>query len=371
MKQSDSKRQEATSVHALPRLDCIEGLRAIAALMIVTYHMILLPNMQIPAYLNVIKQYFGHGVPLFYALSGFVLAYGYIDRLNDQNHIMRFYIRRYFRIAPLFYFMIIVWIVVSYLKWGTLPSLHDVVLNVLLLFGLVPGAHESIVWAGWSIGVEVLFYVLFPMIVVFVRNLHSCILALAIMLLISSSFYTIAGQLNVGSWAYMNIVTHLPTFLAGVLAFLIWRRTGFLRSVKWGALLLAFTLGGILTVVYVPSAYKVLMIANGIRLDLYIWSFLFMMLILSMCMWPNPLLANRLTNGMGRISFSLYLWHPLIIVMLVGVYGYIGQILGTGLWNFIACFSLTISIVSLIAYYSFRFIEMPGMKYGKKLANEY
>jgi len=121
----------------------------------------------------------------------------------------------------------------------------------------------------------------------------------------------------------------------------------------------------------VPATYKVLMLASGVRLDVYIWSILFMMLILSMCFWPNRLLANRVTNLMGQISFSLYLWHPLIIVMLVSSYGKIALALGTGLWGFLACLSLTISILSIVAYISFRIIEIPGMKYGKRLSNEY
>jgi len=348
----------------------IDALRAVAAMLVVFYHMVLLPNMQIPVYLNVVKHHFGVGVPLFYALSGFVLAYGYLDKLNERSQVLKFYLRRFFRIAPLFYSMLIVWLVASRIKWGTFPgSFHDLVLNASLLFGLVPGKHESIVWAGWSIGVEVLFYLLFPVVAVLARSLRSGVLALALAILVSSSFFTVASSLDIGSYAYMNIITHLPNFLCGVLAFLIWRHLGFRRSAWQGSILLVLSLLGMLAVIYVPSAYRVLMLASGVRLDLYIWGLLFIGLILSLCMFPNRIIVNQFSIGMGRDSFSLYLWHPLIIVMLVDFYAWIGGRLGGGVLNFLACALVTVCAIRLVSYYSFRLIETPGMKLGKRLTN--
>jgi peptidoglycan/LPS O-acetylase OafA/YrhL len=167
----------------------------------------------------------------------------------------------------------------------------------------------------------------------------------------------------------MNIITHLPNFLSGVLAFLIWRHLGYRQS-KWlGTLLLVLALAGALAVVYVPSTYTVLMLARGVRLDLYIWGILFICLILSICMYPNPAIVNRVSIGMGRDSFSLYLWHPLIIVMLVGVYARIGGQLGGGLSNFVACALVTVGAIRLVSYYSFRLIETPGMNLGKRLTH--
>lgn len=177
--------------------------------------------------------------------------------------------------------------------------------------------------------------------------------------------------MKIGSYGYMNIITHLPTFLCGVMAFLLWRRTGYVKSTALGAVLLAFTLAMTLVLVYTPFTYHALLLFSGVRMDLYIWSFLFMILILSICFWPNRFLVNKLSTGMGRISFSLYLWHPLIIILSVSLYEKTGEALGPGLWNFVACTLLTIGIVSLISIVSFRIIETPGIKYGKRLANEY
>lgn len=341
--------------------------------MIVMYHMVLLPDMMVPDSLDIIRLHFGQGVPLFYALSGFVLSYGYLGKLKDRSQVVRFYIRRYFRIAPLFYFMILIWLVAYKVKWGDLMpfSLFDVVLNFSLLFGLVPGKHESIVWAGWSIGVEIIFYILFPVITILVTGLRSCAIALFVMFILSSLFYTSVQSMDSGTFGYMNIVTHFPTFLCGVMAFLLWEKAGFIQNAKWGGVLFVFSVMSIICVLYLPSALRLSGSFSFIRLDIYIWSIIFMMLILSMCLWPGRFLVNQVSKGLGKISFSLYLWHPPVIMLLTGVYVELSLLFGYGILGFLSCAILTVSVVSLVAYYSFSLIETPGMRYGKNLADQY
>lgn len=364
---------ERQNVTTRPRLDGIESLRAVAASMIILYHMVLLPspNIPLPSYLSIIKDKFGLGVPLFYALSGFVLAYGYLDKLGDRRSIINFYIRRYFRIAPLFYFMILVWMVASRVKWGRFPaSFHDLMLNFLLLFGFVPGKHESIVWAGWSIGVEIIFYMIFPIVSALINSVKSGVLALAIAILVSSSFYTAGQSLDIGSYAYLNIITHMPTFLAGVLGCLIWRKMGFRQSKMLGVSLLVGATVAAACVVYVPVVFTVLSAVKGVRLDLYIWSIIFMMLILSISFWPNFVVVNKAMSHLGKISFSLYLLHPLVIIVLLDFYVLVRSRFGEGLANFIICAFMTLAFVAAAAFISYRFIEIPGMAYGKKITNK-
>lgn len=344
---------------AAPHLESVESIRALAALMIIIFHMVLLPKIEIPDYLNFIKTHFGQGVPLFYALSGFVLSYGYLTRLNNKDEIIHFFVRRFFRIAPLFYTMLIIWIVIGMIKWGRIPSYNDISLNVLLLFGVVPGKHESIVWAGWSIGVEVLFYLLFPVIVVLVRNIRSGIFILSVTILVSSANHNAISAIDIGSFKYMNILNHLPTFLSGMIAFLIWRKFKFTHNRIWGGVLFVFTIGLVFILINIPLTHK--------WLRFYMWGFLYVSLILSLCLWPCRLMVNRYVCAMGRVSFSLYLWHPLVILLLTDIYASIGNKFGSGFINFIICFFITMFCVGFMAFFSYRIIELPGMKYGKNI----
>ncbi|BCG62657.1 MAG: hypothetical protein methR_P0304 [Methyloprofundus sp.] len=352
----------------LPRIEGMESLRSMAALMIIIFHMVVLSNMSIPKFLHDAVISFGYGVPLFYTLSGFVLSYGYINKLNGRNQVINFYIKRYFRIAPLFYFMIPVWIISSKIIYDNSFSLSEIILNYSLLFGLVPGKHESIVWAGWSIGVEILFYLLFPIISALICNIRSSIIAIIMTIFISSAFFISTKTMNMGSYPYMNIITHLPSFLCGMLAFFIWERTNFIRSIKIGATLLIITLVATLAIIYIPFVKGALLVLAEMRMELYIWSFLFTMLILSICFWPNLFIVNKISTGMGKISFSLYLLHPLIIVLLQNTYFKVKESLENEVLSFFACSFLTIAAVTLVAKLSFHLIEVPSMKYGKKIA---
>lgn len=65
-----------------PQLKSLESLRGIAALMIVFFHLSHVMKVPLPNILSFIPNNFWLGVPLFYTLSGFVLAYGYAERLG-------------------------------------------------------------------------------------------------------------------------------------------------------------------------------------------------------------------------------------------------------------------------------------------------
>lgn len=352
------------------KLEGIEALRAIAATMIVIFHTVELSKIAIPDSLVFIRSYFGLGVPLFYVLSGFVLAYGYGDKLNDRAAILRFYLKRFFRIAPLFYAMLIVWLAAGWWKWEKTVPITDILLNISFTFGLVPGKHESIVWAGWSIGVEMIFYLIFPVVSVLIAGVRSGIIVSLLMIFVSSSGYSAFDQAGLGSFSYMNFLTHLPFFLAGTLAYRIWESVRFQQNNRMGAMLFIVAAVIFVLAVWLPVTIP-LKSPRLVALHRDILGVAFMFFVLSVSCWPNRLIVNRPLISLGRVSFSLYLLHPFVIVIFIflDVYKRITEVLGNGYLGFSVCIITTAAVLIPMSMASFKLIEKPGMSFGKQIAH--
>src|SRR5687768_16285284 len=96
----------------LNRFAYVDTLRALAALYVLFYHLALLPNpdLDVPYWAKRVVLAGGTGVTLFFVVSAFTLCYLTRARSDDPDQIYGFYVRRIFRIVPLFY----VWMVISY-----------------------------------------------------------------------------------------------------------------------------------------------------------------------------------------------------------------------------------------------------------------
>lgn len=335
--------------------------------MVLLYHLAELMKIPLPGSLGFISTHFGLGVPLFYTLSGFVLAYDYADRLDGRTQIRRFYVRRLFRIAPLFYTMLALWLLANWIVWNRTFSLQTLFLNISFLFGLVPGEHESVVWAGWSIGIEMLFYLLFPVIAVLVPNLRTALAGFIVACVLSAAVFSTFSAAGLGSYAYMNFGTHLPFFMGGVLAFRVWQAMRFarLQSLGWGLLAAAALLA--LTVAGSDQLYTLL---SRFGVERGVWAIVFGMLLLSACYARNPVLESGLLRNLGRLSLSLYLLHPMVMVTLIKLDfpKHVAQLTNTTMANFLIASAISIGLVWICSILSFRLVESPGIEFGRRLA---
>ena len=95
-------------------------------------------------------------------------------REGEVNRIKNFYIRSFFRIAPLFWIAIPVYLLVNGLdKTAEAPAgigFTQLFLTATFMHGFWPDSINSIVPGGWSIAVEISFYALFSYLILKIGN---------------------------------------------------------------------------------------------------------------------------------------------------------------------------------------------------------
>jgi peptidoglycan/LPS O-acetylase OafA/YrhL len=136
-----------------------DALRGFCALLVAFYH---LTHWLELAQLHALATY---GVYLFFVLSGASLAYTYSpERLRKGGDVLRFLATRWLRLAPLYLLACAAFLAMLFTqfdgRFAGLPS--RLLLNATFAFGLVDPAVTAIAVGGWSLGIEFVFYLLFP-----------------------------------------------------------------------------------------------------------------------------------------------------------------------------------------------------------------
>jgi peptidoglycan/LPS O-acetylase OafA/YrhL len=108
-----------------------------------------------------------YGVQLFFVVSALTLFMSYqARRQRDRRPLAAFFIRRLFRIAPLFWLAVPTYL--AFLGTGPRDSaptgihLGQILATLAFVHGWYPTSINSVVPGGWSIAVEMNFYLLLP-----------------------------------------------------------------------------------------------------------------------------------------------------------------------------------------------------------------
>ena len=156
------------------KYDFIDALRGIAILGVILVH-----SSQWVAPTHATLLFVMHegarGVQLFYVASALTLCMSWMARSSHENFPVRnFYIRRLFRIAPMFYIAILIYTFLNGfapaywspngIEWWFIP------LTVSFLHGFHPETITSVVPGGWSIAVEMSFYLILPFLLIHIKS---------------------------------------------------------------------------------------------------------------------------------------------------------------------------------------------------------
>lgn len=350
------------------RIEGVDALRGIAVLYILLYHLALIPkpNLSVPVWASPLVLTGGTAVTLFFVLSAFCLCLSMKQHKQEPMLNMRFYLRRIFRIAPLFYF----WLILSLFRdrhwFGVTHSWTDVLLNMSFVFNFVPGKNEGFVWASWILSVEMIFYLFFPIIYRYVNDCWKSLGFFFITLITAAGYSVIVIYLPIpdscrASFSQFSFLRQLPIFALGMVAFFLYDRfiQGKFRPRSWAIALIAAAVFGYIALL---SGRLTLL------LDDYYWEgVIYSMLLLGLVISPMGLFVNRMTRFYGKISYSIYLNHPTIVAALVPAYGFIYTLHLTTTLKYGACLLLTLVPLTLLSYCTYRFIEQPVMGLGSRL----
>lgn len=351
-----------------PHLGGIESLRAYAACAIVIFHVIHLTGMPIPHSLEFMKWYFAFGVPLFFVVSAFSLAYGYEGRLGAPADVWKFYLRRFFRIAPLFYAMVAYSLLTAPDTSSYASRVGEIAANLTFVFNLFPDLVEGLTPASWSIGVEMVFYAIFPFVLTVVRGPVSAaigVVAATIAAVLFGLRMDLLGDVP-GAFIQHGFLFNLPYFGFGLLAYFTYRH----MSPRLGPTALIAAVVGLL-ILYGMAIWPTPLMPGRIGNTVYqaLWGAPFALLCVGMAQNPPAILSNRVTRFLGKISFSLYLTHPYVISALTGVgaYANINTLPGGSGVRFPLAVLVTLAVLTPLSWGLYRLIEEPGMNLGRRI----
>ena len=287
--------------------------------------------------------------------------------IHRSTWLTEYFVKRFFRIAPLFYTILAGMVLWPAIKSQALTvSLQSLLLNLTFTFGLVP--WTGIVWGGWTVGVEMLFYAILPVLMLTVRSSKGTLMLVVISVLVTFAarsalhlHYENTVFLYGYNWSHFSFPANLCYFALGIYAFRVASETDLNSpAMRWGVPVFASTL--LLTLLF-ASRY------NGWQPDLILWGFGFSALALWQSKWPSRWCANRFFEHVGERSYSVYLLHPVVIILLKpplqALYGMLTPTIGA--YAYFICASLVLLPLLLLSEVTYRLIEIPAIRYGQRI----
>jgi peptidoglycan/LPS O-acetylase OafA/YrhL len=337
----------------------IDALRGLAILLVFTDHVSLAVGGDhgILAQAAALGQ---TGVQLFFVASALTLSLSARSRgLEGGRDIRDFWLRRFFRIAPLYWFAILLYAAGGLVNTGhwTLTT-ERALANALFVHGFIPDANNNVVPGGWSIGTEMAFYLLFPLLW---HRLGSRRRAWAFFLAALAASLGVAfwatwpdGRVENNSFLYFNLVTQMPVFALGIVAY---------HRIRSGALPPVWLLlGGALALVGVAGLFW----KSGWRLAFSVTPVLFGGAYLCLTLAATRFRGWWLyrLGDVGKVSYAVYVTHFLIIWTVALTLPFLKSVDPHGVPAFLllwfAAGALSLAAASLLH----RAVESPGIRLG-------
>jgi peptidoglycan/LPS O-acetylase OafA/YrhL len=365
----------------------LNGLRFIAAFVVIIHH------------LEQIKLFFGlpslfykwHfikivgelGVTLFFTLSGFLITYLLLVEKERFGTVFvkAFYIRRVLRIWPLYYLIIILGLFVLphisffdipiytegvHYKFGTKIFFYAILFpNIVYnLYDYMPYIAQS-----WSIGIEEQFYLIWPWMVKWSRRYLVVLISIVFsILLITNILYFFADHS-----ADISQVPLKTKVITSAYKFFSLLRISCMAIGGIGAYFLYNFNMTILRPLFLPWTQIVTLVAVlllmlfGVEIPFAnheFYSLFFIILILNLAANPKSLfnLEYKWLDYLGKISYSIYMWHGMAIMFGLHAARYFNPNLNDW-WSNTVYYIVTFVLTLMMSAASYEWFEMQFLRF--------
>ncbi|WP_152267439.1 acyltransferase family protein [Agriterribacter humi] len=300
----------------------LDGLRGIAILSVILFHNFEYTNAFSLGWL---------GVDLFFVISGFLITTILLQTINNRYYFRNFYIKRILRIFPLFYVSLIL---ILYLLPLLLSEYSDKIFyykhyqlwfwtflqNWLLGLNFPNENTSPIIQHFWSLAVEEQFYLIWPLLIFWIKNPKTlCLLIITLLLgvnILRASLLLL--HLNTIPFGTIFPFTRIDGICSGSLLALILYlklKIKIKHFIIIGSIILS--LNFLFYIIYPHYMLNLIYFSCiGYTSFSLLFSIIIYLLLNKNSYFINIVLENRIIKLIGKVSFGLYIIHyPVYILM--------------------------------------------------------
>lgn len=366
------------------RFEVLDSFRGICAICVVFFHMTIINGLSTLPFFRGSNVF----VEFFFVLSGFVLTHGFAYK---QNLSFKKYITaRFFRIYPLHVFTLAVMIALEFgklvaEKYGVRFQIHsftitkdvsEILPNLLLVQAWTPlTQNESFNGPAWSISIEFYTYIIFFFTIML--NWRSRI---ASWIAISATAFLLI--IYNPTFITSNALRGLSCFFLGALSYsLIRRMYDKINIDRLNSVFISLEIATIILIYMLITSnleHKNIMLSIVFAVCISVFSF--QRGIVSKILSTKPFILA------GKLSYSIYMTHASILLVITSLFIIAQKITGSELTKIIndsrvidtgnslmntALALSTIIIVLVVSALTYKYVESPFIKLGKKMQNKY
>ena len=319
------------------------------------------------------------GVVFFFVLSGFLITYLLLSEKEQSGSIdvKKFYLRRILRIWPLYF-------LVTALGFFVLPHLNFInntylspfngysyILNLMLFIFMLPNIAFVFfkpmphIGQTWSIGIEEQFYIVWPWLVKNSKNILKTLIIVISVLFLIKVVVLFLYKTNFENAIFKNLKEIIAMLkiesmaIGGIGAWMVFNKKYYTKLLSNVVLILALTLV-IVLIYFTPDV-----IQDAIFLA---YSVLFLIIILNVSLNKNCFLKleNKLFVFLGNLSYGIYMYHMIVIALLVGALKQFNFEVNNSIASQLIIYSISIFVTILVSWLSYTFFEKPFLKLKHK-----